>query len=63
MNNCQLLLPYAQPLPPESIPQFFVLNSSNSAMLDDPEDTFSEIQFMSAGLEGLPMEVYCNRIK
>ena len=28
-----------------SIPQFFVSNSSDSAKLDDSEDTFTEIQF------------------
>jgi hypothetical protein len=33
-----------------SIPQFFVSNSSNSATLDHPEDSFSEIQLLSSGL-------------
>lgn len=33
-----------------SIPQFFVSNNSDSATLDDPKDTFSEIPFSTSGL-------------
>ena len=46
-QNEQLSITIALCSKSSSIPQFFVSNNSDSATLDDPEDTFSEIQFSS----------------